>query len=178
MAARYFAEQGVGTPAPFVAPILDKDPTAPEPEPRVSEKEFHRLTGAEPLFIVTVDSRELGEGGAALKRVLASRPDTDAIAFSGDMLAVGAMFEADRMGLTIPRDLKLLGYGDLDIAGHPTRPSAPSARLTTRSVKPSCDMFWNGLKSPGALASISTSGSKYPPGDGLTAPEKAREDGQ
>lgn len=119
MAARYFADQGVETAA-FVGAILDKDDRA-RARCEGFTKEFHRLTGAEPL-VVTVDSRELGEGGAGLKRVLAARPGTGAIAFSGDMLAVGAMFEADRMGLAVPRDLKLLGYGDLDIARYTNPP--------------------------------------------------------
>ncbi len=122
LAARFFAERGL-TRAAFVGAILDKDDRARARAEGFSDT-FQRLTGTEPL-IVTVNSRELGEGGAALKRVLAQQPDTTAIAFSGDMLAVGAMFEADRTGLSIPDDLKILGYGDLDIARH-TNP-----RLTT-----------------------------------------------
>nr|WP_272214688.1 substrate-binding domain-containing protein [Marinicella sp. W31]MDC2880024.1 substrate-binding domain-containing protein [Marinicella sp. W31] len=58
----------------------------------------------------------MAEGGTALGEILAAAPKTQAVAFSGDMLAVGAMFEAERRGLRIPADIALLGYGDLDIA--------------------------------------------------------------
>ncbi|POF33895.1 LacI family DNA-binding transcriptional regulator [Roseibium marinum] len=122
LAARFFAEQGIAKAA-FVGAILDKDDRA-RARAEGFRQEFLHLTRFEPL-IVTANNRELGEGGSALKRVLGQQPETSAIAFSGDMLAVGAMFEADRIGLSIPGDLKILGYGDLDIARN-TNP-----RLTT-----------------------------------------------
>lgn len=130
LAARVFAEQGVKRPA-FVGAILDKDDRARARSDGFRE-EFQRRTGTEPL-IVRVDNRELGEGGAALKTVLAQQPDTDAIAFSGDMLAVGAMFEAARMGLSIPGDLRILGYGDLDIARH-TNPALTTIRPPHKEI--------------------------------------------
>jgi len=122
LAARFFAEQGLKKAA-FVGATLDKDDRACARADGFQEA-FQRLTGSAPL-IMPASSRELGEGGSALKRVMTSQPETEAIAFSGDMLAVGAMFEAERMGFSIPGDLKILGYGDLDIARH-TNP-----RLTT-----------------------------------------------
>ncbi|MBN9671709.1 LacI family DNA-binding transcriptional regulator [Roseibium aggregatum] len=122
LAARYFVEQGLIRTA-FVGATLDKDDRA-RARAEGFKDTFRGLTGLEPL-ILPAGSRELGEGGAALKRVIARQPEIQAIAFSGDMLAVGAMFEADRMGLSIPGELKILGYGDLEIARH-TNP-----RLTT-----------------------------------------------
>lgn len=124
MSARFFAEQGL-TRTAFVGATLEKDDRA-RARAEGFRDEFLRLTGARPL-IVTVESRELGEGGEALQQVLAQQPDTDAIAFSGDMLAVGAMFEAERMGISVPGDLKMLGYGDLDIARH-TNPGLTTIR--------------------------------------------------
>lgn len=119
LAGRHFAEQGFRSVA-YVGAILDKDGRARSRAEGFRE-EVRRLTGRDAL-VVNAGSRDLGEGGAALKQVMTQQPGTRAIAFSGDMLAVGAMFEAARMGLRIPDDLALLGYGDLDIAVHSNPP--------------------------------------------------------
>ena len=119
VAAQYFAEQEYAETA-FVGAILEKDERA-RARAQGFQESFRRLTGVEPP-VVTVESRELGDGGNALKQVLAQQPNTRAIAFSGDMLAVGAMFEAERMGIKVPQDLAILGYGDLDVAQHTNPP--------------------------------------------------------
>ena len=124
MAARHFAEAGQRHVA-FVGAILDKDPRARARADGFSD-EFARRTG-QPPEIVAVEGRDLGFGGIALSRALERRPRIEAIAFSGDMLAVGAMFEAERRGISIPGDLALLGYGDLDIAAH-TNPGLSTIR--------------------------------------------------
>lgn len=130
VAARHFADIGV-TSAAFVGAILDKDGRARARADGFRET-FQSLTGAEPL-VMSVDSRDLGKGGTALKQVLSDQHGTQAIAFSGDMLAAGAIFEADRMGLKIPDDLALLGYGDLDISPH-TNPPLSTIRPPRRKI--------------------------------------------
>ncbi|WP_165978806.1 LacI family DNA-binding transcriptional regulator [Antarcticimicrobium luteum] len=119
LAGRYFAEQGFDKVA-YVGAILGQDARARARSQGFAEQVRH-LAGQDPL-IADAKSRELGEGAAALRQILQRQPDTRAIAFSGDMLAVGAMFEAARMGLRIPQDLAILGYGDLDIAAHTNPP--------------------------------------------------------
>ncbi|WP_180901654.1 LacI family DNA-binding transcriptional regulator [Martelella soudanensis] len=119
LAGRYFAENGHEHVA-YVGATLDTDPRARARAEGFLEA-FRQETGHDARLMAVV-SRDLGEGGAALKSVLEQGPETTAIAFSGDMLAVGAMFEAARMGLSIPADLALLGYGDLDIAAHTNPP--------------------------------------------------------
>jgi LacI family gluconate utilization system Gnt-I transcriptional repressor len=59
----------------------------------------------------------LVEGGAAaLARLLERRPDLDAICVASDVLAAGAVFEAHRRGLAVPRDLAVAGFDDAEIA--------------------------------------------------------------
>jgi LacI family gluconate utilization system Gnt-I transcriptional repressor len=41
-------------------------------------------------------------------------PDTDAIFCSGDVLAIGAICEARRRGLNIPKDIAICGFGDIE----------------------------------------------------------------
>lgn len=124
LAARHLAQAG-HRQAAFVGATLERDPRA-RARAEGFAAEFTRLTGAAPA-IVPVDGREIGFGGTGLARVLEDRPGATAIAFSGDMLAVGAMFEAGRRGLSVPGDIALLGYGDLDIAAH-TNPGLSTVR--------------------------------------------------
>ncbi|MEP3329161.1 LacI family DNA-binding transcriptional regulator [Sedimentitalea sp.] len=112
IAAQHFVDTGRRSAA-FIGAILDKDGRARARADGFQDR-FQQLTGISPN-VLSADSRDLGEGGNALRQVLAEQPEIQAIAFSGDMLALGAMFEASRMGLAIPDDLKILGYGDLDI---------------------------------------------------------------
>ena len=53
-------------------------------------------------------------GRAALHQLLAGsgRPRVDAAAFANDHLACGALLEAQRLGLQVPGQLALLGFGD------------------------------------------------------------------
>lgn len=123
-AAAHFANAGYRHVA-FVGAMLGKDPRA-HARAQAFVEEFKRLTGMTAL-ITEVDGRESGDGRTGLARVLAQQPDVQAIAFSGDMLAIGAMFEAQRRGLSIPDDLALLGYGDLEIASQ-TNPDLSTIR--------------------------------------------------
>ncbi len=56
-------------------------------------------------------------GRAVLARTLdaAGRPGVDALAFANDNLACGALLEAQRRGIAVPRDVALMGFGDFAI---------------------------------------------------------------
>lgn len=57
------------------------------------------------------------EGGAKALRLLTERhPDIDAIFFSSDTLAIGAVQECHRRGWKIPERMGIAGYGDTDLA--------------------------------------------------------------
>ena len=45
---------------------------------------------------------------------IARAPAVDAVFCSNDALALGALFECQRRGVRVPRDLALAGFGDLD----------------------------------------------------------------
>lgn len=48
--------------------------------------------------------------------LLSSHPDTDGIIFGNDMLALGALGEAQRRGIRIPDDIAMIGFGDMDFS--------------------------------------------------------------
>ena len=68
------------------------------------------------LTIALDEQASVPRGRAALQRVRAEAPDVQAIFFSTDVLAVGALLECQRLGLAVPRELAIAGLGDLPIA--------------------------------------------------------------
>jgi LacI family gluconate utilization system Gnt-I transcriptional repressor len=55
-------------------------------------------------------------GREALHALLARHPDLDAIFFSTDVFAVGALFECQRLGWPVPERIAIAGFGDLELA--------------------------------------------------------------
>ncbi|MBT9368741.1 LacI family DNA-binding transcriptional regulator [Rhizobium sp. CSW-27] len=55
-------------------------------------------------------------GCRLLRRALKVRPDIDAVFCQNDDLALGVLFEAQRMGLKVPEQFGICGYNDLDFA--------------------------------------------------------------
>lgn len=56
------------------------------------------------------------EGMAALEQIRRELPGCDAIFFGTDILAVGAMLKARRLGIAIPGEIAVAGYGDLEFS--------------------------------------------------------------
>jgi LacI family transcriptional regulator, gluconate utilization system Gnt-I transcriptional repressor len=70
----------------------------------------------------------LTAGAHALVDMLNRAPDVDAIFFAGDVLAIGALFEAQKRGWKVPARVAIAGFDDLDILQH-THPKVTSLRL-------------------------------------------------
>lgn len=78
---------------------------------------FSEALGREPDLVLPLEGRRsMADGMAALETILARCPDCEAIFFGTDLLAVGAMLKARQLGIEIPRQLAVAGYGDLDMA--------------------------------------------------------------
>jgi LacI family transcriptional regulator, gluconate utilization system Gnt-I transcriptional repressor len=76
-----------------------------------------RKFGKKPQFVLPLNGpRTRADGERALDAVRASFPRCDAIFFATDILAVGAAFRARELGLAIPAQLALAGFGDLDVS--------------------------------------------------------------
>ncbi len=72
-------------------------------------------------------------GAAALADLMRRVARPQAIFFSNDMVCLGALFEAGRLGIRVPEDLKLCGYGDFDFAAT-SSPSLSSIRPPDREI--------------------------------------------
>ena len=69
------------------------------------------------------------KGGREAARLLMSQADRPtAIVCGNDVLAMGALFECQSMGLDLPRDVSVAGFDDLPLAAHLSPP------LTTMAV--------------------------------------------
>ncbi len=67
-------------------------------------------------IIDTGTSRMAEAAREALQTLLAEQPDVDGIVFSNDVLALGAIAQAQAQGIRIPEDIGLIGFGDMDFS--------------------------------------------------------------
>ena len=72
------------------------------------------------------------DGGRALLDLLASDPGVDAVFFTNDVYAVGALAECRRRGIAVPR-LGIAGFHDLDIA-RMVSPTLTSVRVPAYEI--------------------------------------------
>lgn len=61
-------------------------------------------------------------GGVLLDQMLHEHPDTDAIFFCNDDLALGGLFQCLKRGIKVPQQLALAGFNDLPASAHATPP--------------------------------------------------------
>jgi LacI family transcriptional regulator, gluconate utilization system Gnt-I transcriptional repressor len=70
---------------------------------------------AKNLIVTTPEPSSIGVGGELFKSLLASTSGmVDAIFCANDDLALGALFESQRMNMHVPRDLALCGFNDIE----------------------------------------------------------------
>lgn len=75
----------------------------------------------------------LGSGRDGLARLLAQSPQIDGIFCSSDLLALGVLTEAAARGLAVPRQLSVVGFGDLAFAGD-THPALSTVRIDGTAI--------------------------------------------
>ncbi|MEX6504268.1 LacI family DNA-binding transcriptional regulator [Pseudomonas zhanjiangensis] len=82
------------------------------------------------LELLTPERSSIGLGAGLLDRLLAQQPQTDAVFFNNDDLAMGALFRARQLGLEVPGRLAIAGFNDLPAAAwvHP-------ALTTVRTIR-------------------------------------------
>jgi LacI family transcriptional regulator len=51
-------------------------------------------------------------------RLVETRPQPSAVVCGNDVLAFGALLEAQRLGIAVPGELSIVGFDDLDLASH------------------------------------------------------------
>ncbi len=106
---RYLLDRGYKRPG-FIAAQLD---------PRTMQRRegFRRAleeAGLDPdVEILTMEPSNVGLGTKLLAQLLERMPDCDAIFCNNDDLALGALFECQRLGVRVPEQLAIAGFNDL-----------------------------------------------------------------
>ena len=81
----------------------------------------------------------MSAGADLLRRALARYPEADAVMFSSDIIASGALQESIRIGLKVPERLAITGFGDFELARHLipslTTVSVPSAAIGREAAR-------------------------------------------
>lgn len=98
-----------------------------------------------------------GLGRSLLQKALAAEPNLHAVFCASDIIAVGALLEAQHCGLRIPEDLAIVGLGDLEIAAH-TSPSlstihVPAYEIGTHAASMLL-AFFEGKKLPDRIVKL------------------------
>ena len=68
-----------------------------------------------------------------LRVLLDARPAPTAVICGNDVLAAGALFEAQRLGFPVPRALSIVGFDDLELAHH-LEPGITTVRVPTDAM--------------------------------------------
>jgi LacI family transcriptional regulator, gluconate utilization system Gnt-I transcriptional repressor len=91
----------------------------------------HGITDAQTMMVPAPSTLRLGREGLA--RLLSSGYRPDAVFCSSDALAHGVLAEAQSRGLSVPGQLSVVGFGDLDFAAH-TYPALSTVRIDRPAI--------------------------------------------
>ena len=75
----------------------------------------------------------LADARSGMCQLMAETPAPTAIVCGNDVLAFGAMLEAQAMGLALPRDLSIVGFDDLELARH-LQPALTTVQVPTEQM--------------------------------------------
>lgn len=93
-----------------------------------------QAAGLRAVEVVSVPApTTLKSGRAALAALLQRAPDIDAVFCSSDLLALGVMTEAQARGVALPRQLGVLGFGDLEFAAD-LYPALSTVRIDATAI--------------------------------------------
>ncbi len=111
-ATRHLIEQGYRAPA-FIGARMD-----PRSQRRFQGYRAAALAAgvfAENRVLTTSESSNVSLGAKLFAELMAHAPETDAVLCNNDDLALGVLFEARRLGLSIPDRLGICGFNDLEM---------------------------------------------------------------
>jgi LacI family gluconate utilization system Gnt-I transcriptional repressor len=116
----------------FIGAALERDRRAAERGAGFREAVAAARFGP-PVEVARSERASAAAGGAALRELMSHAPATEAVFFSNDVLALGALFECQRRGWAVPERLRLCGFGDLDYTGVSV-PSLSTVRPPRREI--------------------------------------------
>ncbi|MDE2370678.1 MAG: LacI family DNA-binding transcriptional regulator [Burkholderiales bacterium] len=76
---------------------------------------------------------DIAAARAALRELLAARPRPTAVVCGNDVIAVGALLEAQALGIAVPEELSITGFDDIELARH-LRPALTTLQVPTQTL--------------------------------------------
>lgn len=111
--------------------------TADDPRAGLRRESFvqaaGRLVGHDVPTCVVPAPSTLGHGRSGLADLLARQPGIDAVFCSSDVLALGAITEAQARGVPVPGRLAVVGFGDFGFAAD-THPALTTVRIDGTAI--------------------------------------------
>lgn len=131
--ARHLARSG-RTNIVFAGVLRKGDSRAAERRDGFAAAMEELFPGKPPRIAISRDlPLTMASGADLLRKALARYPEADAVMFSSDIIASGALQESVRIGLKVPERLAITGFGDFELARHLipslTTVSVPSAEI-------------------------------------------------
>jgi len=115
MQAAHLIGQGARSIA-FIGARLDRDRRAAERAEGYAQAVASHPGLAAPEIVDAGSEASTASAARAFAALIARRPEIDGVVFSNDLLALGALFEAQRQGVAVPGRVAMIGFGDLDFA--------------------------------------------------------------
>jgi len=112
--------------------------------------ELHGLQLRRDLFITGGVNAD--DGAMAFRRLMATANPPTAIMARTDVLAIGAVLEAERLGIRVPGDVSVIGHDDLPLL-MPRQAELASVHLDMEAIgKAAVDLVFELLQNPGTIA--------------------------
>ena len=86
-----------------------------------------------PREMLTERPYRIAEGQFGLRALMAMTPRPTAIIAGNDQLAFGAIIECGRLGISVPRDVSVVGFDDLEFAGQ-IEPALTTMRVPAEEI--------------------------------------------
>jgi len=86
--------------------------------------------GAERIIAAIDEPSSVAIGGSLFAETIVREPEMTAVFCGNDNLALGALFECQRRGVEVPRDMSIMGFNDLEFAvcAHPSLSTVATPR--------------------------------------------------
>ncbi len=110
--ARHLIERGCRAIA-FLGAQLDKDARAAQRAQGYADV-LNSHSGQSAPEIIVAEAQSASAGAIAFAALMDRRPAVVGVVFSNDILALGAMMEAQRRRIAIPEHMRMIGFGGLD----------------------------------------------------------------
>ena len=107
-----------------------------------------------PDWRINQQSFTIGGGRAGLAALLSLDDRPTAVIGGNDLLAVGALFEAQSRGMSVPQDISIIGFDNLDLSAHVT-PSLSTIHLPTAELgRRAAEMLLTRMQGTGSVDAV------------------------